>query len=303
MISMLTINYVRHTAIDQLRAAGQQTPELDATVLLAYVLGTDRAWIYAHSDAPLTAEQAARYQELIARRAQGEPIAYLTGQREFMGLPFTVSPAVLIPRPETELLVEEALIQARMRLEQGTEPVVADIGTGSGAIAIALAVHEPRLPLIYATDISAEALSVAACNAYDLGVTDRVRFLQGHLLAPLPEPVDLLLANLPYISVNEAQVLAPDVRNYEPSVALFGPDDGLGLIRQLLKEAPPYLRAGAVILLEFGYNQRTALEAFARQCFPYATIRVIADYAGWDRLIEITLPEAIHTAWRISGSP
>jgi release factor glutamine methyltransferase len=286
---MSSISQARHAAADRLRAAGRQTPELDATVLLAHVLGTERVWLYAHGDDTLTAEQETRYRELVARRAQGEPVAYLTGRREFMGLPFAVTPAVLIPRPETELLVEAALGQARARLARGVTPIAADIGTGSGAIAIALAAHEPRLPLVYATDVSAEALAVAARNARELGVAERIHFLQGDLLVPLPEPVDLLLANLPYIMPGEAALLAPEVRRYEPHVALFGPDDGTGLIRQLLEVAPASLRAGATILLEFGYNQRGALEAFARQIFPHCAIRVLADYAGWDRLLEITL--------------
>jgi len=287
---METIAQVRRDAADQLRAAGIVTPELDATVLLGHVLGVDRAWLYAHGDAPLASELATRYRALIARRIRGEPVAYLIGRREFMGLPFTVTPAVLIPRPETELLVEVALREAQARLARSEMPLVADIGTGSGAIAIALAAHEPRLPLIYATDISADALAVAERNARDLGVADRVRFLHGNLLAPLPEPVDLLLANLPYVAPGEACRLPPDVRDYEPHVALFGPEDGLGIIRQLLEAAPPFLRAGAMILLELGYEQRAPLVALARRYFPQGTIRVLADYAGWDRVLAITLP-------------
>lgn len=166
---------------------------------------------------------------------------------------------------------------------------VADIGTGSGAIAIALAVQEPRLPLVYATDISALALALATENARRLGVEARLQFLQGDLLEPLPERVDLLLANLPYIADNEQEILAPDVRDYEPHLALFGADGGLGHIRRLLASAPPLLKPGAVILLEFGYSQRARLTELISSLLPGAQIRFISDYAGWDRLVEIKL--------------
>ncbi|HEY7349697.1 MAG TPA: peptide chain release factor N(5)-glutamine methyltransferase [Ktedonobacterales bacterium] len=300
---MATIREALNSARARLRAAEISSPDLDAAVLLASVLEVDRAALYAHPERALPPEAQATYEAMIARRLQGEPVAYISGHKEFMGLDFLTDRRALIPRPETELLVEMALAEIRRRGEaaqtdQRPPPEaliglrVADIGTGSGAIAIALAVHEPRLPLIYATDISAEALALAEENARRLGAASRLRLLQGDLLEPLPEPVDLLLANLPYIADNEQEILAPDVRDYEPHLALFGADDGLGPIRSLLASAPPLLKPGAVLLLEYGYNQRARLTDLIPSALPGAQIRFISDYAGWDRLVEIRVMPA-----------
>lgn len=267
-----------------LKAAGvEATPALDAQVLLAHITGAARATLLAYPERPLTATQAGEYAALLARRTAGEPVAYLVGHREFLGLDFLTDARALIPRPETELLAEAALAEARARLDAGEHPIAADIGTGSGAIALSLAALEPRLPRIYATDVSAGALALARENAARLGVADRVIFLQGDLLAPLPEPVDLLLANLPYVAPRDAATLPQDVRAYEPALALYGGDDGLGHLRRFFAEAPAHLRPGAVVGVEFGYDQRTAVEALAREAFPGCVIRVGADYAGWDR--------------------
>jgi release factor glutamine methyltransferase len=267
------------------RADVTATPDLDAALLLGHVLEVGRALLLAYPERSLAQDQVGSYRALIERRLAGEPVAYLTGHKEFMGLDFSTDARALIPRPETELLVEAALATARARLARGETPLAVDIGTGSGAIALALAALEPRLPRIYATDLSPEALALAAANASRLAVADRVTFLQGDLLAPLPEPVDLLLANLPYVAPRDTALLMPDVRRYEPSLALYGDDDGLGHLRRLFAEAPAALRPGATLILEFGYDQRTQVEALARAHFPDAAIRVLADYAGWDRTI------------------
>ncbi len=301
------------------RARDGETPELDAQVLLAHVVGAPRFTLLAYPERPLTPAQSAAYAGLVARRAAREPVAYLTGLREFMGLDLLVDRRALIPRPETELLVEAALADIRRRLDaadraadevdptasdsptssqflpshtngKGARGVgVADIGTGSGAIALAVATLEARLARVYATDISPDALALAGENAKRLGVADRVVFLQGDLLAPLPEAVDVLLANLPYVAPRDAATLPADVSRYEPTLALYGADDGLGHFRRLFAQAPGYLRPHASLFLEFGYDQRTAVEALARATFPQATMRVVADYAGWERFIEIHL--------------
>ena len=265
---------------------GNDTAVLDAQLLLAHVTGLSRATALAYPERELTPDQAMRYAALVARRAAHEPVAYLTGHREFMGLDFLTDARALVPRPETELLVEAALAEARSRLAPSAEraPVVADIGTGSGAIAVALARLEPGLDSIYATDISADALALAEENAQRLGVANRIRFLEGDLLLPLPEAVDVLVANLPYIAPHDASTLADDVRRYEPSLALYGADDGLGHLRRLFAQAPGRLRSGAAILLEFGYDQRAAVEALAHATFSSAKVRIGADYAGWDRI-------------------
>ena len=264
-----------------------QTPDLDAAVLLGQVTGAPRATLLAYPERPLTDAASEAFTGLVRRRLAGEPVAYLTGHKEFMGLDFLTDARALIPRPETEHLVEAALATARARLDRGETPVVADIGTGSGAIALAIAALEPRLPRVYATDLSAGALALAAENATRLNVATRVTLLEGDLLEPLPEPVDLLLAKLPYVAPREAGLLPPDVRRYEPELALYGAEDGLGHFRRLFATAPGHLRPGAAVFLEFGYDQRQALEDLARASFPGARLRVVADYAGWDRLLLI----------------
>ena len=275
-----------------LRAAGVgETPSLDAQVLLGQVTDANRAVTLAYPERALSAEQAARYAELIARRAAHEPVAYLTGHREFMGLDLLVDRRVLIPRPETELLVEAALADLAERLARTPQspPLVADIGVGSGAIPIALAVGEPRLPRLYGADISPEALALARENATRLGVAARITFLEGDLLAPLPKPVDLLTANLPYVAPDDPDV-PRSVSAYEPALAVYGAGDGLDHIRRLLAQAPSSLRPGASLYLEFGYDQGAAIQRLALDAFPGANLRLGADYAGWDRYIAIRLP-------------
>jgi release factor glutamine methyltransferase len=262
------------------------TPALDAQVLLAHITGAARTTILTYPERPLSSEEARRFAALVARRLSGEPVAYLVGRREFFGLDLLADRRALIPRPETELLVEAALVglRARRARRPGEEPLIAaDVGTGSGAIALALVAHEPRLGLVYAIDLSAEALALARENAERLYLAERVRFLRGDLLEPLPEPVDLLLANLPYVAPRDAAMLPDDVRRYEPELALYAADDGLALLRRFFASAPTRLKPGALVGVEFGYNQRSAVEALAREAFPVATLRVGADYAGWDR--------------------
>jgi release factor glutamine methyltransferase len=205
-----------------------------------------------------------------------------------MGLDLLVDPRVLIPRPETELLVEEALADTARRITAGTVPIVADIGTGSGAIAIALAIHEPRLPHAYAVDISADALSLARANASRLGVSDRITFIEGDLFDALPEPLDLLLANLPYVDPRDEPSLPIDVSQYEPRVALYGDEDGLGHLRRLLAEAPAHLKSGATLILEYGYDQQAGVEELADVAFPGSSKRFGTDYAGWSRYVVIS---------------
>jgi release factor glutamine methyltransferase len=289
-----TLGEAMRLARSWLREAGSATPALDAQALLAHVTGAPRATLLAYPERSLSSDQAAAYAGMVARRVAQEPVAYLTGRREFMGLEIHTDRRALIPRPETELLVEAALREIRQRLGDPARgaPIAADIGTGSGAIAVALAALEPRLPRIYAVDISPDALALAAENAAALGVAARVITLAGDLLEPLPEPVDIILANLPYIAPDDASV-APSVHGYEPHLALYSPESGLAHIRRLLEQAPGRLRPGGALYLEFGYDQRAAVEALARQTFPAATLRVGADYAGWDRYIEIyTAPAA-----------
>jgi release factor glutamine methyltransferase len=273
----------------QTHAERARSARLDAQILLCHVLGIDRATLFAHPERTLTADQQQRYQALIERRARGEPVAYLTGHKEFFGLDLLVDPRVLIPRPETELLVEAALCACREKLDAGHAPVVADIGTGSGAIPIALAVHEPRLPRLYATDISPDALEVAALNCRRFHVEERVHLLLGDLTDPLPEPVEVMTANLPYIGTDDSETLEDDVRNYEPRQALFSGSDGLEHIERLFTklERSGTLLPGSVLLLEIGYAQRETLARLLQRLWPQATIAFMRDYAGWDRVMQV----------------
>lgn len=263
---------------------------LDAQVLLCQVLGIDRAALYAHPEWALTADQQQQYSALIERRAHGEPVAYLTGHKEFFGLDLLVDPRVLIPRPETELLVEAALRVCRQKLDAGHTPIVADIGTGSGAIPIALAVSESRLPLLYATDISPDALEVATLNCRRYHVEERIHLLLGDLTDPLPEPIEVLTANLPYIGTNEMETLEDDVRHFEPHLALFSGSDGLSHIERLFTklERSGTLLPGAVALLEIGYAQREAVAHLLARLWPRADVAFLRDYGGWDRVAQVT---------------
>jgi len=259
---------------------------MEAEVLLAYVLGTSRAVLIAHPERPLTPAQLDRYQALVRRRAVDYPLPYLTGRLEFYGLEFEVTPEVLIPRPETETLVELALAR-RPRS-------AVDVGTGSGCIAVSLAVHLPEAT-IYATEISPAALAVARRNAERHGVAERVRLLAGDLLSPCPGPVDLIVSNPPYVSTGEWASLPASVRDYEPSLALDGGPDGLDVVRRLLAQAPAVLagplpaegRPGGALLIEIGAGQGEAAANLARTFFPQATLRVLPDLAGRDRVLEI----------------
>jgi release factor glutamine methyltransferase len=270
-----------------LRNEGVESPRLDAELLLAHLLGVNRAAILAHPDRRLTPKQLTRYRELTARRAGREPLAYIVGHREFYDLDFLVDHRVLIPRPETEVLVEHALqIAGRMASERETSPHIADVGAGSGAIAITLAFHLPGAT-VYALDDSSGALEVVAENASRHGVAGQVHCLQGDLLAPLPHPVDLITANLPYVTSGEWQALVPEIRDHEPRSALDGGPDGLQFISRLLATVGPHLRPGGALLLEIGASQGATVTALAREHLPQAHAQVHADYAGLNRLVVV----------------
>ena len=269
-----------------LENAGIEESNLDAELLLVHALGITRAQFHAHPQSQLSPTELVRYRQLIERRARREPVAYIVGHKEFYGLDLFVDERVLIPRPETELLVEKA-IEVSQR-----QSVVADVGTGSGAIAVSLAVHLPQA-LVYATDASPAALEVAARNCRRHSVEDRIHLLQGHLLEPLPEPIDLIVANLPYVSRAELAQLPPEISHYEPREALDGGPDGLDCIRRLLTlrqaqdvaQAGGHLKSRGIVLLEIGATQGEAVVALARRNFPAARVQIAQDYAGLDRAV------------------
>ena len=283
--------------------AGIEESRLEAEILLTHALGVTRAQLHAHAHSQLSCTELASYRQLIERRARREPVAYMLGHKEFYGLDLLVDHRVLIPRPETELLVEKAIEISERQLgslssshspNSHLRPMIADIGTGSGAIAISLAVHLsqalqpcPGQTIVFATDASPKALEVAACNCRRHGVEDRVRLLQGHLLEPLPEPVDLILANLPYVSQAELAHLPPEISQYEPREALDGGSDGLKHIRRLLSQAGRYLKSGGIMLLEIGATQGEAVAELGERYFPAASVEIAQDYAGLDRVVVV----------------
>lgn len=266
----------------QAALASSETPRLDAELLLAHALGWPRARLLAERDHRPEAAQAAAFRALVARRANREPVAYLVGRRAFYGLDILVDRRVLVPRPETELLVELAIEQARRIGAGRAEPLlIADIGTGSGAIPVALAAHLPHAAL-YAVDISADALAVAAANMAAYGLGERVRLLQGDLLGPLPSPVDLLVSNPPYTILAEVE---PNVYAHEPHLALEGGPDGADIYRRMLPALPGYLRPGAAVLLEIGAWQGELVAGLLRAALPGARVSVHRDLAGRDRVV------------------
>jgi release factor glutamine methyltransferase len=283
---MIEVRQAVREAVQALDSEGVESPRLEAELLLAHAVGRNRAWVLAHPERRLTPKEVTRFRDLAARRARREPLAYIVGHREFFGLDLAVDPRVLIPRPETELLVERALALAR-RLP---EPVlIADVGAGSGAISVALAVHLPAAT-IYALDESPDPLAVSAENARRHGVEGRVQCLLGDLLAPLPEAVHLVTANLPYVATEEWEALAPEIREHEPRAALDGGPGGLEVIRRLLATAGCHLRPGGAILLEIGAHQGPAARALAGEYFPQARIDLLQDYARLDRLVVLQMP-------------
>lgn len=263
--------------------AAADSPRLDAELLLAHVLQVPRAQLWARPERLLTPDEQASYRGLVTRRIAGEPLPYITGWIEFYGLEFAVDPRVLIPRPETETLIDLALAwqaEAACRVLE-----VADVGTGSGCIAIALAHAWHAQAHIYALDLSTEALAVARANAERHGVAGRISFVQSDLLLALPCPVDLIVSNPPYVAAGDP--LPQPVREHEPCLALDGGADGLDLIRRLLIQAPDYLRPGGAMLIEIGAAQGATVLDLARSAFPQAEVIVHLDLAGLDRVLMV----------------
>ena len=278
-----------------------ETPQLDAQVLLEHTLNQSRSWLIAHHESQLNPTTIARLDSYLHRLEGGEPLPYILGKWEFFSLPFEVTPAVLIPRPETELLVEQAISWLRNRRDGNEGWIALDAGTGSGCIAIALAVHLPKLQVI-ATDISRSALEVAHRNAMRLCVDDRVTFIETDLfpgedqqspwkesdaspIVQIPSKYDLIVGNLPYIPT--ATLLGLPISSHEPRLALDGGSSGLAVIHRMLAKGPRLLANGGLMLLEIEASEGLAVLSMAAVAFPGAEIILHKDLAGHDRLIEI----------------
>jgi release factor glutamine methyltransferase len=279
---VLTRGQAREAATDRLRRSADVTAALDADLLLAHVCGIRKEDLYAHLDARLSPDEAGAYDAAIARRARGEPVAYIRGYKEFYGLRFTVDPRVLIPRPETEVLVDAVLAFLRA---SGRARMV-DVGTGSGAIAVSVAVHEPRARVI-AIDASLDAIAVAAENAALHGVARRIDILHGDLLAPIEQPVDVVAANLPYLTDDALAHLTGERTSlaFEPAAAVVAGPDGLSVIRRCIDDLPRVLAPGGAVYVECDPPQSDTVAELLGARIGAAT-RTIADLSGAPRVVE-----------------
>ncbi len=278
----MTIKQALSRAMGMLAANSTEDTLLECELLLMHALEISRVQMYVDINHELSLKQEEAFWNLIKRRLSREPIAYIIGHREFYGLDFYIDPSVLIPRPESELLVEKSLNWAQSH----TVSTIAEIGTGCGAIAISLALNLPKAK-IYATDISDSAIRVALFNCKKHGVVDRIYLLRGNMLDPLPEPVKLIIANLPY--VKESELPQVPSASFEPRLALNGGSDGLEKIRQLCSQLSAKLRPEGCLLLEIGQGQREAVIALLHSLFPSAKIEVSPDLGGIDRVVSLTL--------------
>ena len=279
------------SVIQTLRRAKIGDASAEAELLLGHVLGMSKTGLYTEPERRLTSAEVERLRHLVRRRLDREPAAYILGHCEFYGLDFYVESHTLVPRPETELLVEKAVDLAQRISRRGEQIIIADIGTGCGAIAISLARALPQAK-IYATDISPSALKVAGVNCRRHAVNGQVELLQGNLLEPLPRAVDLIVANLPYVKDCEVADLSPEIRKYEPTIAWAGGRDGLDKIRELLAQilgkGSAHLGEGpAYLLLEIGQGQGEMVISLVNEYFPQASIELIPDLGGIERVAKV----------------
>ena len=281
---MATIRETLQQTHGNLESVGISDARLESEVMVMNVMRMPRQDLFSHQEDGVNAQQERELAQIVERRLKREPLAYILAYKEFYGVNLLVNSDVLIPRPETETMVEHALFMALMGMET-TELVIADVGTGTGAIAINLAIHLPAAR-IYAIDAADAVLDVASHNSRAHNVADRIKRAKGDLLEPLPEPVDLIVANLPYIPTSRIPTLQPEIQ-WEPSAALDGGDDGLDLIRRLMSQAPDKLKENGIILLELDPEQVPAVEELSRQLFPEATTSIEQDLAHRDRVFVI----------------
>jgi release factor glutamine methyltransferase len=283
--SSATVGEALREGVQRLERAAVPSAPLAAELLLIHVLGRDRAWLYAHPEIPIDPAQAEAFFSLTNKRAAGTPTQYLTGKQEFWGLDFEVTSDVLIPRPETEHVVEVAL--ARIGESRRSAPLrAADIGTGSGCLAVALAKELPQAK-IFATDISAAALAIASRNAAGHNVTDRITFVECNLLDGIHDhaPFDVIVSNPPYVARKDAQSLPIDVREHEPQIALFAGEDGMAIYPPLIAQAATHLAAGGLLVLELGCGLFEAVSDLLEARRGWTRVSATQDLAGIPRVI------------------
>ncbi len=286
--TLATVTFIEaiNNASAKLAAAGVSTDRLDAEVLLRHAINRDRAWLLAHMKEDLADDDRRTFEQAVERRGRREPLQYITGRQEFWGIEFVVTPDVLIPRPETELIVESALrsVKDRNKLLR-----IIDLCTGSGCIAVSLAKEVPQARIM-ATDTSSQAIAVARGNARRQGVADRIRFFEGDLFGPLEEldingQVDIIVTNPPYVSSGDFSTLQPEVRDYEPKTALLAGPDGIQVQRRIITEAFRFLIKHGLLIMEMGIGQADPVAHLIRQCKDYGSPEILKDLAGIDRVI------------------
>ena len=277
-----TVKRILDWTTGHLQKHGSDSPRLDAEILLAHARGCQRIELYTRYADLLSDAERARMRELVRRRANAEPVAYLVGYKEFYSLPFVVTPDVLIPRPETEILVLEAIEFAKAAGRGGLR--LLDLCTGSGCIAIAAAKNQPELR-VTATDLSPAALNIARSNAERNQVAERIEFCEGDLFAPLPSEVrfDIIASNPPYVAQSDYETLPPDILRHEPSLALLAGPDGLDLLRRIASEARAFLNPGGLLLLELAPEQAETVAGWLRGSF--AEVTILKDFAGEARVV------------------
>ncbi|MGB9337450.1 MAG: peptide chain release factor N(5)-glutamine methyltransferase [Candidatus Acidiferrales bacterium] len=282
----MNIRSALREAMALLESASVPSHALAAELLLMHALGRDRTWLYSHSEDEIQPAALEKCHILVGERASGVPTQYLTGKQEFWGLDFEVSPAVLIPRPETEHVIEATL--ERLGSERKNVPLrIADIGTGSGCIAVALA-HELQQAEIVATDISREALEVARRNAARHNVANRIRFIESNLFEALREKspkFDVIVSNPPYIPLSEAPRLQREVHAHEPPIALFAGEDGRAMYAPLIREAPNHLMPGGLLVLELGHDSLNGVQELIAEIQSWTQVRIKNDLAQIPRVI------------------
>jgi len=282
----VTLAEVINNASSKLGIAGVTNARLDAEVLLSHIMSRDRAWLFTHIHDTLDDETRGVFENTVERRSKREPLQYILGKQEFWGLAFIVTPDVLIPRPETELVVESALKIIESMNQQIT---IVDLCTGSGCIAISLA-KELKVARVFAVDKSGRALDIAKENARKHGVSDRIRFLEGDLYQPLEMldilgGVDIIVSNPPYVQSGDYDMLQPEVRDFEPAMALFAGPQGTEIHRKIIEGAPAYLKQTGALIMEMGLGQAKFLTKMTQDTEAYGVPEILKDLAGIERVI------------------
>ncbi len=279
--AVLNIKFALQVATAYLKKRDIDSPRLTAELLLSYLLQKDKTYLYINYKKPLSKKTFLKYWDLIKRRAKKEPLAYILGKKEFWSLEFEVNPSVLIPRPETELLVEKGITL----LKSVENPIILEIGTGSGAIAISLAKELPNA-IIYATDISKDAIEVAFRNALRHKVINRIKFIVGNIYDPIKEipKFHLIITNPPYISEKEYTRLPEEIKNWEPRIALYGGKDGLSVIKKIICKAHKFLHQGGYILMEIAPYQSSNITRLFKETGQYNLVQLLKDYSGLFRI-------------------